>query len=137
VNQVLIASAKAATFAEDRTSTVLLLLIGLFALLCALLFARFRIAVTAVFGRPFRERTMIARRDGKLVLYAEGDEPPPNEDNNDDDDGPDEEPDPSPAPPSGRPLPWQPPTVRPTQKRTPNVGRRERGTEGGGRVRGN
>ncbi|MCW2943026.1 MAG: hypothetical protein JWN00_6011 [Actinomycetia bacterium] len=106
----------------DRGGAFLYLLVGVFALLCTLLLARFRITVSAVFRRPFRERTIIARTGGRFYLYPEGEPPPDDPDDNQEKDDP-EKPDPD-SPGTGKPVTKA--RVTPPKPRGRKTGREER-----------
>lgn len=109
----------------SQIEALLFLLIGVLALLCALLFARFRIAASAVFWRPFRERTIIAKSGNRFYLYVEDE--PPNPDGNDDHPKPDNPENPDGPDRSGLGNPATRPRVASAKPGRPETGRRERG----------
>jgi len=105
----------------SKAGSFLFPFLGVLAVLCVLLSARFRKAGIAVFGRPFGERTVIAKSGKQFLLFPEGD--PPDPDDGDDPGGPDggDEPPPSSGGASPAEQAWQP-MSRPQQQKPRDVG---------------
>jgi hypothetical protein len=98
---ILILSAeKAASANYDRLSTFLFPLLSALALLCALLSARFRASVSAVFLHPLSERTVIAKSGKRFLVFAEKETDDPDDPDDNEDQG---EPGPDSPPSSGQP----------------------------------